>query len=103
MTATSHPIANTNSNWIAAERSAARTASDDRRAVPAALRSEWIKLTSLRANKVIVALTAVVGAVIAGGLAATATDPSLTAGELFIYPLPLVAMLASVTGILMFT
>ena len=35
--------------------------------------------------------------------AATATDPTLTASELFIYPLPLVAMLASVVGILMFT
>ena len=40
---------------------------------------------------------------IAGVLAATATDPTLTASELFIYPLPLVAMLASVVGILMFT
>ena len=59
--------------------------------------------TALRANKVILALTAITGAVIAGALAATATDPTLTASELFIYPLPLVAMLASVVGILMFT
>ena len=36
-------------------------------------------------------------------MAATATDPTLTASELFIYPLPLVAMLAAVVGILMFT
>ncbi len=86
-----------------ADRLAVRTRSDDLRAVPAALRSEWIKLTALRANRLILALTALIGAVIAGGLAATATDPSLTASELFIYPLPLVAMLASVTGILMFT
>ena len=85
------------------DRSAVRTRSDDLRAVPAALRSEWIKLTSLRANKVILALTALVGAVIAGGLAATEADATLTASELFIYPLPLVAMLAAVAGILMFT
>jgi hypothetical protein len=83
--------------------SAARTRPDDVRAVGAALRSEWIKLTALRANKVILALTAATGAVIAGVLSATATDPALTASELFIYPLPLVAMLASVVGILMFT
>ncbi len=89
--------------WTTTDRTAVRTPSDDVRAVPAALRSEWIKLTALRANKVILALTAVIGAVIAGGLAATATDPTLTASELFIYPLPLVAMLAGVTGILMFT
>lgn len=91
--------------WTASDRSAVRTSSDSLRAFPAALRSEWIKLTALRANKVILALTAVVGALIAGVLAATATatDPALTASELFIFPLPLVAMLASVTGILMFT
>lgn len=86
------------------DRSAIRTTTaDDVRAVPAALHSEWIKLSSLRANKVILALTALVGAVIAGGLAATATDPTLTASELFIYPLPLVAVLAAVAGVLMLT
>src|SRR5688572_13712505 len=89
--------------WTTSDRSALRTQFDDVRAVPAALQSEWIKLTALRANKVILALTAVTGALIAGVLAARATDPTLTASELFIYPLPLVAMLASVVGILMFT
>ena len=73
------------------------------RAVPSALRSEWIKLTALRANKVILALTGSIGGLIAAVLAATNTDATLTAAELFIYPLPLVAMLAAVVGILMFT
>jgi hypothetical protein len=82
---------------------AVRTRADDIRAVPAALRSEWIKLTALRANKVILGLTAATGGLIAAVLAATNTDPTLTAAELFIYPLPLVAMLAAVIGILMFT
>ncbi|QYG93226.1 ABC transporter permease subunit [Iamia sp. SCSIO 61187] len=89
--------------WITADHSAVRTRSDDVRAIPAALRSEWIKLTALRANTVILALTAAISAVIAGVLASTATDPTLTASELFIYPLPLVAVLATVTGVLMFT
>ena len=80
-----------------------RTRRDDLRAVPDALRSEWIKLSTLRANKVILGLTALIGALIAWALAVTATDDALTASELFIYPLPLVAMLATVTGILMFT
>ena len=93
----------TTTAWLAGDRTAIPSASHDVRAVPDALRSEWIKLSSLRANKVILALTAVVGAVIAGGLAATTSDPQLTASELFIYPLPLVAMLAAVAGILMFT
>ena len=85
------------------DRAALRTRSNDVRAVPAALRSEWIKLASLRANKVILGLTPVIGALIAWALATSATDPKLTASELFIYPLPLIAMLATVTGILMFT
>jgi uncharacterized integral membrane protein len=87
----------------AGDRSAARTRSDDVRAVPSALRSEWIKLRALRANTVILVLTGSIGALIAAVLAATNTDPTLTAAELFIYPLPLVAMLAAVVGILMFT
>lgn len=91
--------------WADHEPTAVRTRRDDVHAIPSALRSEWIKLTALRANKVILALTAGVSAVIAGGLAATASasDPVLPASELFIYPLPLVAMLAAVAGILMFT
>jgi hypothetical protein len=89
--------------WTTVDRSAVRTSTHDLRALPAALRSEWIKLTSLRANRAILAMTAATGALIAGVLAATATDPALTASELFIYPLPLVAMLAAVAGILMFT
>ena len=96
-------ITSTTIPWTATDRTAVRTRPDDIRALPSSLRSEWIKLTSLRANKVILAMTAVVGGLIAGALAATATDPTLTASELFIYPLPLVAMLAAVSGILMFT
>ncbi len=101
MTTTFSTVSST--SW-ANEPTATRTRATDVAAVPAALRSEWIKLTALRANKVILAMTAVIGALIAGVLAATSTAADgLTAGELFIYPLPLVAMLAAVTGILMFT
>jgi ABC-2 type transport system permease protein len=103
MNTTSATIPSPTISWTTSDRSAVRTRSDDVRAIPAALRSEWIKLTALRANKVILALTAITGGVIAGVLAATSTDSALTASELFIYPLPLVAMLASVVGILMFT
>ena len=89
--------------WSTSDGAAVRTRRDDIRAVPSALRSEWIKLTALRANKVILGVTAVTGGLIAAVLAATNTDPTFTAAELFIYPLPLVAMLAAVIGILMFT
>ena len=89
--------------YPSSDRSTIRTRGDDLKSLPAALTSEWIKLASLRANKVILGLTAVVGALIAWALASSATDETLTAGELFIYPLPLIATLAIVTGILMFT
>lgn len=102
MTITSTTISSTTIPWTF-DRSAVRTRSDDVQAVPAALRSEWIKLTSLRANKLILGLSAAVGGLTAWALALSNTDPALTAAELFIYPLPLVAMLAAVTGILMFT
>ena len=85
------------------DRSALRTRRADVRTVPAALRSEWIKLASLRANKAIFAITPMIGGLIAWALASSSTDKKLTASELFIFPLPLVAMLAAVTGILMFT
>lgn len=89
--------------WTTSNRSALRTRRDDVRTVPAALKSEWIKLASLRANKAILALTPVVGALIAWALAMSATDKNPTASELFIFPLPLIATLATVSGILMFT
>jgi len=85
------------------DRPAVRGTADDLRALPLALRSEWIKLAALRANRAILALTALAGGLVAYALSTTATDARLTAGELFIYPLPLVAMLAAVAGILLFT
>ena len=63
--------------------------------MPAALRSEWIKLSTLRANKVILGLTAAIGAVIAWALAATATDASADRlASCSSTRCPLVAMLA---------
>src|SRR5688572_13230974 len=96
-------VSSTTIPWTTSDGAALRTRSDDVQAVVAALRSERIKLTALRANTVILALTAVVGALIAWVLASSSTDPTLTASELFIYPLPLVAVLATVIGILMVT
>src|SRR5690349_14399590 len=83
--------------------SAVRSRHADLRALPAALRSEWIKYSTLRTNKVMLAASAGLGAAVALALAATNTDPTLMASELFIYPLPLIATLSLITGILLFT
>ena len=102
-TLTNPAIAGPTIPWTNSNRSTVRTRRGDMRTVSAALKSEWIKLTSLRANKVILVLTAVVGGFISWALASSAKDHSLTASELFIYPLPLIATLATVSGILMIT
>ncbi|MGB6059738.1 MAG: ABC transporter permease subunit [Microthrixaceae bacterium] len=85
------------------DKSDLRSFGDDLRATPGALRSEWIKLASLRANKVIFTTAPLVGGLVAWALAASDTEGRLSASELFIFPLPLIATLAFVTGILMFT
>ncbi len=93
----------TTRSWATTTPSTMRTRRGDVGAVPAALKGEWIKLSSLRVNKAILALTPLIGAFTAWALASTSTYQDLTASELFIFPLSLVAMLAIVTGTLMFT
>src|SRR4051812_11139589 len=83
------------------DRSTVRTRHDDRRAVPAALRSEWIKLSTLRTNKVIAFLAIAVSAFTAWAVGMS--EPQLTAAEISVYPTVLVAMLAAVASILLFT
>jgi len=103
MTIISTTITNPTAARVTTAGSSVRTGADDLRAVPAALRSEWIKFQSLRTNKVILALAGVVAGVLAWGLAGSKGDPTLTASELFIYPMPLIATMAIVAGILLFT
>lgn len=74
-----------------------------RHAFSAALRGEWIKSTTVRANKVLLATTAVVGLLISWAVATFVSDADLTLTDLFIYPTLLTAVLAAITGILLFT
>ena len=85
-----------------------RTRSDDVAAVPAAIRSEWIKLRSLRSTWAILALTAVIGVVMSWVLATfVKTDPyehlPFTVANSFMASTWLSTVLALVVGILMFT
>ncbi|MCU1499262.1 MAG: hypothetical protein JWM47_3215 [Acidimicrobiales bacterium] len=84
-------------------RHATRTTRTDLQALPTVLRSEWIKLSSLRANKVIVALTAVVAGLAAWAVAVLVTDEVLVVSEVFVFPALLTAVFATVAGILLFT
>jgi hypothetical protein len=81
---------------------------DDVSAVPAALRSEWIKLRSLRSTPAILAVTAVIGVLLSWILATfVETDPQtgevFTVGDTFIFSTWLTTVLATIMGTLMFT
>jgi hypothetical protein len=76
--------------------------------LPAIVRSEWIKVTTVRANRALVATAAIVGLLISWATAAFAadsfgTDGVLTAIDVFVLPTLLTAVLAAVAGILLFT
>jgi hypothetical protein len=76
---------------------------DDLRAVPTVLRSEWIKVSSLRMSKVILGLTLVINGLASWATATFVTDEVLTAAEVFIYPAVLTSVLAAIASILVFT
>ena len=67
------------------------------------LRSEWIKSTTVRTNKVLLAIAAVIGLLISWATAAFAPDEGLTATDVFVYPTLLTAVLAAIAGVLLFT
>jgi ABC-2 type transport system permease protein len=75
---------------------------DGVRALPGVLRSERIKRVSLRSNAAMLTLTAGIGA-FSSWAVATLDSEVLTVAEVFVYSTFLTAVLAAVTGILLFT
>jgi hypothetical protein len=76
--------------------------------VPASLRSEWIKLRSLRSTPAILGLTVVIGVLLSWILATfVKTDPQtdevFTVGDTFIFSTWLTTVLATIMGTLLFT
>lgn len=85
-----------------------RSRRDDIAGIPTALRSEWIKVSSLRSNVTILVLTPVVGVALSWILATFVkidpdTDLPFTVGETFIFSTWLTTVLAAIMGTLMFT
>jgi ABC-2 type transport system permease protein len=81
---------------------------DDVTALPAALRSEWIKLRSLRSTPAILAATVVIGILLSWILATfVKTDPDtdelFTISQTFIFSTWLTTVLAAIMGTLLFT
>jgi hypothetical protein len=82
---------------------ATRSRSDALRSLPTVLTSEWIKLSSVRANKAILGLTVGVCAFASWAVAALVEDEVLTVAQVFVYPTIFAAVFAAVAGILLFT
>lgn len=69
----------------------------------AVLRSEMIKSATVRANKILLTIAAMVGLLISWATAALAPNEGLTVTDAFVYPTLLTAVLAAISGILLFT
>ncbi|MEL6983129.1 MAG: hypothetical protein AAFO29_11955, partial [Actinomycetota bacterium] len=82
---------------------ASRTIGDSIRNIPTTLNAERIKLTSLRSNKAIVGLTAVVAGFVSWAIATYVTDEVLTITEIYTAATVFTAVFAAVGGILLFT
>jgi ABC-2 type transport system permease protein len=83
-------------------RPATRTRGDDVTSVVPALRSEWIKATTVRANKAILALTVLGGLLVSWAVGTLVTDEVLYVSEVGFYWTTVTAVLAAVGGILLF-
>ena len=80
-----------------------RTNADGAAGVPAALRSEWIKVSTVRTYPILLALTVLSGLVTSWATGTLVKDEVLFANEVFLYSTVLTAVFASITGILLFT
>jgi hypothetical protein len=85
-----------------------RSRRDDTASIPTALRSEWIKVSSLRSNVTILALTPVIGVALSWIMATFVkidpdTDIPFTVDVTFIFSTWLTTVLAAIIGTLMFT
>ncbi len=82
---------------------ATRTRRHDVATLPAALRSEYIKLTSLRSNTAIAVLTGLIGFFATWATAALVKDEVLVVSDVFVYSTFLTAVIAAITAVLSIT
>lgn len=80
-----------------------RSTRDDVRSLPTALKSEWIKLSSLRSNHAMLGLIIGIGVFVSWAVATFVTDEILTVAEVFIYSTVLTAVSAAIAGVLLFS
>ena len=81
---------------------ATRFAGGDVRAVLAALRSDWIKASTVRVNRAILLLALVGGLLVSWAVAMFVTDEVLVVSEVGFYWTSVTSMLAAIGGVLLF-
>ena len=81
---------------------ATRTRGDDARAVGAALRSDWIKATTVRANRAVLGLTVAGGLLVSWAVSVLVTDQVQYVAEVGFFWTSVTSMLAAITGVLLF-
>ena len=83
--------------------SARRTRRDAIQGIPAALASDWIKLTSVRSTAIILALNAIAGFLTSWAMAKLVTDEVLYVSDVPFYWSGGSAIIAAICGVLLFT
>jgi ABC-2 type transport system permease protein len=79
-----------------------RSMSDDARAVLAALRSDWIKVSTVRANRALLLLTVVGGLLVSWAVSVLVTDQVQYVAEVGFFWTSVTSMLAAIGGVLLF-
>jgi len=88
----------------AADQPAARTRNETLKALPTTLRSEWIKLSTIRSNTAILALTVALNGLVSWAIANFVTDEGeLFVDKVFAFSTLFTAVFAAVAGILIFS
>jgi len=88
----------------AADQPAARTRNKTLKALPTTLRSEWIKLSTIRSNTAILALTVALNGLVSWAIANFVTDEGeLFVDKVFAFSTLFTAVFAAVAGILIFS
>lgn len=96
-------MSSTSQSPVAAGALATRSADDDVRAIPRMLRSEYIKLSTLRSHRTIFALVIAIGALTSWAVATLVTDEVLFVSDVFVFSTVFTAVLSAVSGMLLFT
>ncbi len=90
------------SSWLTEPSLATRSLAHDARAVLFALRSEWIKASTVRANVAILLFALIGGLLVSWAVATFVTDEVLVVAQVGFYWTSVTSMLAAIGGVLLF-